>query len=184
MQLTFDADVEAFRAEFVAFLDEHLPSEAEAVERPRSTSHIPDWARRWQRLLFDRGWLLPGYPPEFGGRNATILDDPEFSLALLQAYNDWHVEEWCGAYPARFIPMTLPVIWDAEACAKEVRRNAKRGVHALTFTENPAAMGYPSFHDDYWTPLWEALVDTDTVMNVHIGSSGGWRSPRRMRRWM
>ena len=172
MQLTFDADVEAFRAEFVAFLDEHLPSEAEAVERPRSTSHIPDWARRWQRLLFDHGWLLPGYPPEFGGRNATILDDPEFSLALLQAYNDWHVEEWCGAYPARFIPMTLPVIWDAEACAKEVRRNAKRGVHALTFTENPAAMGYPSFHDDYWTPLWEALVDTDTVMNVHIGSSG------------
>ncbi len=45
-------------------------------------------------------------------------------------------------------------------------------MHALTFTENPAAMGYPSFHDDYWTPLWEALVDTDTVMNVHIGSSG------------
>ena len=73
MQLTFDADVEAFRAEFVAFLDEHLPSEAEAVERPRSPRHIPDWARRWQRLLFDNGWLLPGYPPEFGGRNATIL---------------------------------------------------------------------------------------------------------------
>jgi predicted TIM-barrel fold metal-dependent hydrolase len=93
-------------------------------------------------------------------------------LALVQAYNDWHVEEWCGAYPARFIPMTLPVIWDAAACAGEVRRNAKRGVHSLTFTENPAAMGYPSFHDDYWEPLWQALVDTDTVLNVHIGSSG------------
>ena len=62
-----------FRAEFVAFLEEHLPSEAEAGERPRSCSHIPDWARRWQRLLFDHGWLLPGNPPEFGGRNATIL---------------------------------------------------------------------------------------------------------------
>ena len=107
----------------------------------------------------------------FAGR-LFVTEDPDFSLALLQAYNDWHVEEWCAAYPARFIPMTLPVIWDAEACAKEVRRNAERGVHALTFTENPAAMGYPSFHDDYWTPLWEALVDTDTVMNVHIGSSG------------
>ena len=109
--------------------------------------------------------------PGFAGR-LFATEDPEFSLALVQAYNDWHVEEWCGAYPARFIPMTLPVIWDAEACAKEVRRNAKRGVHSLTFTENPAAMGYPSFHDDYWTPLWEALVDTDTVLNVHIGSSG------------
>ena len=73
MQLTFDADVEAFRAEFVAFLDAHLPPEAEAVERPRSSSHIPEWARRWQRLLFDSGWLLPGNPPEFGGRNATLL---------------------------------------------------------------------------------------------------------------
>ena len=28
MQLTFDSDVEEFRAEFAAFLDEHLPSEA------------------------------------------------------------------------------------------------------------------------------------------------------------
>jgi alkylation response protein AidB-like acyl-CoA dehydrogenase len=73
VQLTFDADVEAFRAEFVAFLDGHQPPEAEAIERPRSSSHIPDWARRWQRLLFDSGWLLPGNPPEFGGRNATLL---------------------------------------------------------------------------------------------------------------
>lgn len=73
MQLTFDADVEAFRAEFVAFLDAHLPAEAEALERPRSSSHVPEWARRRQRLLFDSGWLLPGNPPEFGGRNATLL---------------------------------------------------------------------------------------------------------------
>jgi alkylation response protein AidB-like acyl-CoA dehydrogenase len=73
MQLAFDADVEAFRAEFVAFLDEHLPNEAETVQRSRSSSDIPAWARRWQRLLFDHGWLLPGNPPEFGGRNATVL---------------------------------------------------------------------------------------------------------------
>ena len=75
MQLTFDAEVEAFRAEFVRFLDEHLPAEAEAAtERSRSTSHVPEWSRRWQRLQFDHGWLLPGNPPEFGGRNAGILE--------------------------------------------------------------------------------------------------------------
>jgi alkylation response protein AidB-like acyl-CoA dehydrogenase len=73
VQLTFDSDVEAFRAEFVAFLDQHLPDAAETLERPRSVSHMPAWARRWQRLLFDNGWLLPGQPPEFGGRNATVL---------------------------------------------------------------------------------------------------------------
>jgi len=109
--------------------------------------------------------------PGFAGR-LFATDDPEFSLALLQAYNDWHIDEWCAAYPARFIPMALPVIWDAEACAAEVRRVSKKGVHALTFSENPAAMGYPSFHNEYWKPLWKALCDTNTVMNVHIGSSG------------
>ncbi|UXA11900.1 acyl-CoA dehydrogenase family protein [Mycobacterium sp. SMC-8] len=73
MQLTFDSDVEAFRAEFSAFLDEHTPSAAETLERPRSVSHMPQWARDWQRLLFDNGWLLPAQPPEFGGRNASVL---------------------------------------------------------------------------------------------------------------
>ena len=73
MQLTFDADVEEFRAEFLAFLAEHLPGEAEAGERPRSSADVPEWARRWQRMQFDNGWLLPGNPPEFGGRNASIL---------------------------------------------------------------------------------------------------------------
>lgn len=82
MQLSFDADVEAFRAEFSAFLDEHLPPHAEAVERPRSTAHIPDWARAWQRTLFDHGWLLPGHSPEFGGRNATLLQQYVHQLEL------------------------------------------------------------------------------------------------------
>jgi alkylation response protein AidB-like acyl-CoA dehydrogenase len=73
VQLTFDAGVETFRAEFIKFLDDHLPTEAEAAERSRSTAHVPEWARRWQRLQFDHGWFLPGNPPEFGGRNADIL---------------------------------------------------------------------------------------------------------------
>lgn len=75
MQLTFDDDVEAFRREFIAFLDEHLPAEAEAAaETSRSTAHVPEWSRRWQRLQFDHGWLLPGNPPEYGGRNAGVLE--------------------------------------------------------------------------------------------------------------
>src|SRR6201982_576058 len=73
VQLTFDQDVESFRAGFAAFLDANLPTEAETFERPRSVSHMPQWARDWQRLLFDNGWLLPAQPPEFGGRNATVL---------------------------------------------------------------------------------------------------------------
>ena len=43
-------------------------------ERPRSTAHVPDWARAWQRELFDAGWLVPGNPPEFGGRDASLVE--------------------------------------------------------------------------------------------------------------
>ena len=72
MRLADDPAVEEFRAEFSAFLDAHLPTEAEAVTRPRSSADIPEWARRWQRTLFDAGWLLPANPPAYGGRNATL----------------------------------------------------------------------------------------------------------------
>ncbi|MCX4595149.1 amidohydrolase [Streptomyces sp. NBC_01549] len=112
--------------------------------------------------------------PSFPGFAARLFatEDADFSLALVRAYNDWHIDEWCGAHPGRFIPMAIPVIWDAELCAAEVRRVAAKGCHSLTFTENPAVLGYPSFHDPYWNPLWRALSDTATVLSVHIGSSG------------
>lgn len=110
--------------------------------------------------------------PGFAGRLFAAHDDKEFAAALIRAYNDWHIHEWCGAYPGRFIPMALPMIWSAEECAAEVRRCAELGVHSMTFTENPAALGQPSFHDDYWDPLWKAFSDTNTVCSVHLGSSG------------
>ncbi len=112
--------------------------------------------------------------PSFPGFAARLfaVDDEEFGLALVRAYNDWHIDEWCGAHPGRFIPMALPVIWDAHKCADEVRRVADKGCHSLSFTENPAALGYPSFHDLYWDPLWKAVCDTDTVLSIHLGSSG------------
>jgi predicted TIM-barrel fold metal-dependent hydrolase len=110
--------------------------------------------------------------PGFAARLFAACDDKDLALAVLRAYNDWHVDEWCGAAPGRFIPMGIPVIWDADLAAAEVRRLADKGVHSLTFTENPATLGQPSFHDGYWDPLWQALVDTDTVLSIHLGSSG------------
>ena len=109
--------------------------------------------------------------PTFTGRT-FLSDDLDLSLALIRAYNDWHIDEWCGAYPGRFIPMALPVMWDAELTAAEVRRCAGKGCHSLSFSENPAALGYPSFHSEYWDPVWEACCDTATVVSMHLGSSG------------
>jgi len=110
--------------------------------------------------------------PGFSGRLFAATGDKDLALAVLQAYNDWHVEEWCGAYPGRFIPMALPVLWDAELAAAEVRRLAAKGVHSVTFTENPSTLGFPSFHDPSWDPFWSALCDEGVVLSIHLGSSG------------
>ncbi len=110
--------------------------------------------------------------PGFSGRLFAAADDKDLALATIQAYNDWHIEEWCGAYPGRFIPMALPVLWDPDLAAAEVRRVAALGCHSMTFTENPATLGYPSFHDTHWDPLWKSLVEENVVMSIHLGSSG------------
>src|SRR5438132_7168209 len=52
--------------------------------------------------------------PGFAARLFAAAEDKDLALAVLQAYNDWHVEEWSGAYPGRFIPMALPILWDPE----------------------------------------------------------------------
>ena len=110
--------------------------------------------------------------PGFAGRLFATHQDKDLALAVTQAYNDWHIDDWCGSYPGRFIPMALPILWDAELCAKEIRRNSEKGCHSMTFTENPATLGFPSFHDEYWDPMWRAASDCGTVVSVHLGSSG------------
>jgi predicted TIM-barrel fold metal-dependent hydrolase len=110
--------------------------------------------------------------PGFSGRLFAACEDKDLALAVLQAYNDWHIEAWCGSHPGRFIPMALPVLWDAELAATELRRVAAKGCHSVTFTENPSTLGYPSFHSEYWDPFWGAACDEGVVISIHLGSSG------------
>jgi hypothetical protein len=108
---------------------------------------------------------------QFCGQLFARTEDKELALAMLRAYNDWHVESWCGAYPGRFIPLSIPPIWDPELMAAEVRRMATKGSHAVTFSENPSKLGWPSFHSPHWDPFWAACADEGTVVCLHIGSS-------------
>lgn len=108
---------------------------------------------------------------QFCGQFFANAEDKDLAHVMLQAYNDWHVDEWCGTYPGRFIPLSLPPLWDPELMAKEVRRVARKGCHAVTFSENPTKLGYPSLHDPHWDPFWRACADEGTVVCMHIGSS-------------
>ena len=107
----------------------------------------------------------------FCGQLWAKHEDKEVALALLQAYNDWHIDEWCGSHPGRFIPLSLPALWSPDAMADEIRRVAKKGCHAVTFSENPERLQYPSLHSEHWDPFWQACSDEGVVVCLHIGSS-------------
>ena len=109
--------------------------------------------------------------PQFCGQLFARTEDKDVALAMVRAYNDWHIDEWCGSYPGRFIPCSLPAIWDPETLAAEVRRTAAKGCHAVTFSENPHKLGWPSLHSDHWDPFWTACSDENVVVCMHIGSS-------------
>ncbi len=108
----------------------------------------------------------------FGGTLFSELEDAELGLACTRAWNDWLFEEWYGSYPDRIVPLGITYLADLEKGAAEIRRNAKRGFTAVTLPEQPHRLGYPPVFDSSWEPIIQACAETETVLNLHIGSSG------------
>jgi predicted TIM-barrel fold metal-dependent hydrolase len=110
--------------------------------------------------------------PRFCGQIFLEASDKDLALLGVQAYNDWMIDEWCGhERPARLVPLTIVPLWDPQLAAREVERCAAKGAHAVTFSENPTALGQPSIFSSHWDPLFAACDATDTVINLHVGSS-------------
>ena len=120
----------------------------------------------WAALNFPTfvGFAAPLFP-------TFAYRDSDQAMAMVRAYNDWHLEAWCGAYPDRLIPLgTLP-FWDPALMVEEVRRLADLGCHAVTFMGDPYP--FPSFYTDHWDPFWAACQDVGTVVCMHLGAGSG-----------
>lgn len=109
--------------------------------------------------------------PHFCGQYFGRIPDKDLALAAVRAYNDWHIDEWHGSNPDRFIPLSIPPLWDVEEMAAEIHRVAAKGCHAVTFSENPSKLGLPSYHTDHWDPFLKACLDEEVTICLHIGSS-------------
>ena len=107
----------------------------------------------------------------FAGQRFMRFKNHELGLAAMRAYNDWIVEEWAAPYPDRIIPSQVTWLADPVVAAAEIRRNAERGFTAVAFTENPERLGLPSLYSGAWDPFFGACEETDTVVNLHVGSS-------------
>src|SRR5438445_2505388 len=84
MDFAYTEDDEAFRAELREWLDANLPDflEAGEIEDPQNNANLSRTMTRrraWQRRLNEGRWAAINWPREWGGREATIMQNVVYS---------------------------------------------------------------------------------------------------------
>jgi alkylation response protein AidB-like acyl-CoA dehydrogenase len=88
MDFAFTPEDEAFRAELRGWLEEHLADFRESeTSSGESGALISTMERRraWQRLLNEGRWAAINWPIEWGGREATIMQNVIYSEEMARA---------------------------------------------------------------------------------------------------
>jgi len=114
---------------------------------------------------------FPSYPG-FAGARFSRANDKDLALECVRAYNDYVIEEWCAAAPERYISLVILPMWDREACVEEIERTAAMGANGITFPDNPAHLGLPSWYSGEWDDTLSAAEEADLPLNMHFGTSG------------
>ncbi len=129
------------------------------------------------------GCLATGTFPSFPGLCGQVFSehpDKDLALASIRAYNDFMLDEWCGADKRRFIAKAIVPLWDMKLAVEEAERCKLKGAHAVLFPERPASLTdgagkpLPSLHDvnGYWDPLLSFVNEAEMPLTIHIGASG------------
>jgi hypothetical protein len=63
--------------------------------------------------------------------------DKDLALAVRRAYNDWHIDEWCGGASGRFIPLAM-----ADCAADLLWSLVLRNFSTLRFALSEAGVGW------------------------------------------
>lgn len=86
MQLAFNAEEEAFRDEVRAFFDAALTPELKTAGRLMTSVYSDKGvALAWQKILYDKGWLVPSWPQEFGGNGWSLTQRYIFNCERARA---------------------------------------------------------------------------------------------------
>ena len=106
----------------------------------------------------------------FCGQTFLEAEDKDLAWHCVRAYNDFQTDEWGRSSGGRLIPLAIIPLWDPELAAEELQRVVGNGAAAVALSENPAALGLPSYYSDHWDPLFAVAQDLDVPICMHIGS--------------
>ncbi len=124
MDFEYTAQQEAFRAEFRAWLAANLSPELcvdDAFdERVAPNREVFEQRRRWQATMHAAHWVGISWPPEYGGRGASLMEqiifDEEYSRSRAPILSGYSGISLCGptlmqwgteAQKRRFLPRIL-----------------------------------------------------------------------------
>jgi alkylation response protein AidB-like acyl-CoA dehydrogenase len=75
VDFSYPPDVERFRSELRDWLSQNLTEELVAARRPTGRDDAAfEMLRAWNATMADAGWGAVSWPPEYGGRGATVLE--------------------------------------------------------------------------------------------------------------
>lgn len=87
MQLALSSSDVAFRDEVRRFLDEHLtPELREAGRKTGGVFTDPPATGKWHKALFEKGWIAPAWPKEYGGPGWTEMQRYIFASECASAH--------------------------------------------------------------------------------------------------
>jgi alkylation response protein AidB-like acyl-CoA dehydrogenase len=86
MELAFTAEHDRFRAEVRAFFETALTDDLRATRRFMTSVYCDyETGLKWQRILLDKGWLVPSWPVEYGGTGWTLTQRYIFNCERARA---------------------------------------------------------------------------------------------------
>ena len=112
------------------------------------------------------------------GIHAFGTNDPGFSMAMCQCWNDWAHEDY-GDHQDRILPMAQIPTLDVDAAIKEIERVAKLGFRGITIPAKPeygpSGMDKRNYNQPEFEPLWSAIEDVELPVTIHVSTG---RDPR------
>ena len=109
--------------------------------------------------------------PRLCGQVFAEAEDKDLAHVLVRAYNDWHVDYWCGKHPGRFMPLGLIPFWDIDSMVAELERLAAIGVTPFRSRRTPRSWGSRACTPITGIRSGQRVEDLGIVVCMHIGSS-------------
>lgn len=122
-------------------------------------------------IMYTQGdaYMMPaGDPPAIDGMAFLGHPDQDARLPLIQAYND-ALAEWIDVGAGRLYPVGIVPLDSLDQAVAEIRRLGSMGFKGVRIQATPPKGDRP-FWDEKWNSLWEAAIETDQPIHLHLGA--------------